>query len=66
MPYKCIGSDLYHQKNGVWSVKQHCSSVDNCHKAMGLLYGLESGAIKSSQVGKPKAKPKYKVLGRNA
>jgi len=67
MPYKCNGSTLMHQKNGKWSVKQQCSSPENCHKAMGLLYGLESGSIKKSQVGQiKKSKPKYKVLGRNA
>jgi len=58
MPYKCIGSDLYHQKGGKWSIKQHCSSPENCKKAMGLLYGLESGAVKESQVGKGKYAPK--------
>lgn len=56
MPYKCVGSDLYHQKDGTWSIKQKCSSPENCKKAMGLLYGIESGSIKSSQVGKPKLK----------
>ncbi len=54
MPYKCIGSDLYHKKGDKWSIKQHCTSVKNCHKAMGLLEGLEHGSIKPSQVGKPK------------
>jgi len=31
---------------------------------MGLLYGLESGSIKKSEVGKPQKKRKFKVLGR--
>ena len=54
MPYKCQGSDLMHYKNGEWSLKQHCSSQENCKKAMGLLYGLESGSIKKSEVGNPR------------
>lgn len=66
MPYRCEGSTLMHQKDGKWSVKQHTKSPENCHKAMGLLYGLESGSIKKSEVGKPKKSKKYKVLGRNA
>uniref|UniRef100_A0A6M3KNZ5 Uncharacterized protein n=1 Tax=viral metagenome TaxID=1070528 RepID=A0A6M3KNZ5_9ZZZZ len=52
MPYKCQGSDLYHKKDGKWSIKQHCSSHEKCVKAMGLLYGLESGSIKKSNVKK--------------
>jgi len=66
MPYKCVGSVLYHKKGGKWSVKQHTSSSENCQKAMGLLHGLESGSIKKSQVGKPKSKSKskYKILNR--
>jgi len=56
MPYKCVGSTLYHKKSGKWSVKQQCKSAENCKKAMGLLYGVESGAIKKSEIGKPKVK----------
>ena len=52
MPYECRGSDLYHQKDGKWSVKQHCSSPTNCKKAMKLLEGIEHGSIKKSGVGK--------------
>lgn len=59
MPYKCEGSNLMHQKGGKWSVKQHCSSPANCHKAMGLLEGLESGSIKKEDVGKKKRYPRY-------
>ena len=54
MPYKVVGSDLYHEKGGKWSVKQHCSSPANAKAAMRLLEGLEHGSIKSSQVGKLK------------
>lgn len=46
MPYKCEGNNLYHYKNGKWSIKQKCSSPENCKKAMGLLYGIEKGTIK--------------------
>jgi len=45
-----------HKKNGVWSIKQKCSSPENCKKAMRLLYGVESGAIKKGEVGKPKVR----------
>ncbi len=41
-----------HQKDGKWSVKQVCESHEKCVKAMGLLYGLESGDIKKEDVGK--------------
>jgi hypothetical protein len=62
MPYKCEGKNLMHQKNGKWSIKQHCSSEENCKKAMGLLEGLESGSIKKSEVGKKKETAQIKKL----
>jgi hypothetical protein len=43
MPYKVKGSDVYHFKNGVWSIKQHCSSPAAAHSAMNLLEGVEHG-----------------------
>ncbi len=51
-PYKCEGNKLMHKKDGKWSIKQVCTSHEKCVKAMGLLYGLESGDIKKSEVGK--------------
>lgn len=55
MPYKCdSNNNLLHKKGGKWSIKQHTTSHENCLKAMGLLYGLESGAIKKKDVGKGK------------
>ncbi len=41
MPYKVIGSDLYHKKDGKWSIRQHCKSHANAVSIMGYLYGLE-------------------------
>jgi len=58
MPYK-FGPNMMsimHQKGGKWKIKQHCTSVENCKKAMRLLQGLESGSIKKSEVGKGKFK----------
>ncbi|MFA5695987.1 MAG: hypothetical protein WC917_00780 [Bacilli bacterium] len=51
MPYRCEGSNLMHQKNGKWSIKQKCSSPENCKAAMRLLYMVENG-------GKPTKKTK--------
>lgn len=45
MPYKVIDSNVYHQKNGKWTIKQHCSSPANAKAAMRLLEGLEHGTI---------------------
>jgi len=55
IPYKTIGSKIYHFKNGKWSVKQTCSSPANAKKAMNFLRGLEHG-----MVPKKKAKKKLK------
>ena len=52
MPYKIVGKNLMHYKNGKWSVKQHCTSHANAVKAMRLLQGLEHGTIKKSEVNK--------------
>ena len=54
MPYKRKGKTIYHYKNGKWTVKQTCDSVENAKAAMRLLYGLESGSIKPEDVGKGK------------
>jgi hypothetical protein len=59
MPYRCDGSNLMHYKDDSWSIKQRCSTPENCKKAMGLLYGIESGAIKKSEVGKSKKVRRY-------
>jgi len=67
MPYRCDGSNLMHEKGGKWSVKQHCTSNENCVKAMQLLQGLEHGSIKKEDVGKGKYAlgKKRKVLYRD-
>jgi hypothetical protein len=52
MPYKVVGQNLMHEKDGKWSVKQHCTSHENAVKAMQLLQGLEHGTIKREDVGK--------------
>jgi len=41
MPYKCEGSNLMHEKNGAWAVKQHCKDHASCLRAMRLLYAIE-------------------------
>ena len=43
MPYKVVGSDVYHKKDGKWSVKQHCKTPASAHSAMRLLNGVEHG-----------------------
>lgn len=45
MPYKVVGSNLMHKKNGKWSVKQHCKSHENAVKAMQLLQAKEHGKL---------------------
>jgi hypothetical protein len=49
MPYKIKGKDVFHYKNGKWSIKQHCSSHENAVKAVRLLHGIDSGDIKSQR-----------------
>ena len=53
MPYKIIGSAVYHKKGGKWKVKQRCSSPANAKAAMRLLYGIEHGMVPRAQVAKP-------------
>jgi hypothetical protein len=43
MPYKIEGSNILHQVNGKWKVKQHCSSPAAAMSAMRLLQGVEHG-----------------------
>jgi len=42
MPYKRVGKIIYHYKNGRWSIKQRCTSVENAKKAMRLLGMIEA------------------------
>jgi len=49
MPYMIKGSDVYHKKQGVWKIKQRCSSHANAVKAVRLMQMVEHG-------GKPKGK----------
>jgi hypothetical protein len=46
MPYKRIGSRIYHKKGGKWKLKQTCRSPKNAIKALRLLRGLHHGTIK--------------------
>lgn len=46
MPYKRVGSVIYHKKSGKWKVKQRCDSVAKAKRALRLLYGIESGEWK--------------------
>ncbi len=48
MPYKCIGSNLMHDKGG-WKIKQHCKSHLACISAMKLMYGIEHGMTPRSR-----------------
>jgi len=59
IPYKIIGSKIYHFKNGKWSVKQTCSNPANAKKAVNFLRGLEHGMVPKKKV-KKKAKKKAK------
>jgi len=44
MPYKIVnGNEVWHKKDGKWSLKQKCSNHENAVKAMRLLYGIEGG-----------------------
>jgi len=60
MPYKRIGKTVYTKRTGKWRKKQTCRSVGAAERALKLLRGLESGSIKSSQVGKGKFAKKRK------
>ena len=46
MPYKVENSNVLHEKDGKWVVKQHCKSHKAALRAMRLLYGIESGKWK--------------------
>ncbi len=41
MPYRVVGKNVEHFKNGKWSVKQHCASAENAHRIMSYLQKLE-------------------------
>jgi hypothetical protein len=41
MPYKRAGKNVMHLKNGKWSIKQRCSSVENAEAAIRLLNAKE-------------------------
>lgn len=42
MPYKRIGSNIYHKKDGKWVIKQQCKNVNNAKAALRLLESLEN------------------------
>lgn len=43
MPYKRVGSVVYHKKGGKWSVKQKCKSPAAAKAAIRLLQGVKHG-----------------------
>lgn len=43
MPYKVIGTKVYHKKAGKWSLKQTARSKDKAFATIRLLQGLEHG-----------------------
>jgi len=43
MPYKRVGSVIYHKKGGKWKVKQRAGSVAKAKRALNLLHGVEHG-----------------------
>ena len=43
MPYKRIGRQVYHQKNGVWKLKQTATSIPKAKATVRLLEGFERG-----------------------
>lgn len=57
MPYRVIGKNLEHYKNGKWSIKQYCDSHANAIAAMQLLQMKEHGITpKGGHWRKPKSK----------
>ncbi len=52
MPYEIRGNNIYHYKNGKWSVKQRSTSKANAKKAMRLLQGVEHGWVPKSRTKK--------------
>jgi hypothetical protein len=38
MPYKRVGSVIYHKKGGTWKIKQRCKSPENAKRALRLLH----------------------------
>jgi len=43
MPYKRVGKNILHFKNGKWKLKQKCKSVAAARKAINLLRGIMHG-----------------------
>ena len=47
MPYKVVGSDLYHKKGGKWSVKSHHDNPQLAHIVMTKLQQIDEGRRKT-------------------
>ena len=45
-PYEVRGSDLYHFKNGKWSVKSHHANPRMAHIVMSRLEQMDEGPLK--------------------
>lgn len=43
MPYKLKGKEVWHKKNGKWSLKQTATSVKKAEATIRLLQGIEHG-----------------------
>lgn len=43
MPYMRKGRTILHKKNGKWTVKQVCETVENAKRALRFLNGLDHG-----------------------
>jgi len=43
MPLKVEGSNVLHEKDGKWTIKQKCKSHSAALRAMALLRGIEHG-----------------------
>lgn len=43
MPYKIVGTTIYHKKGGKWKKKQKATSKAKAKSALRLLHGVEHG-----------------------
>jgi len=43
MPYKIVGTDVYHMKDGKWVLMAHHATKEKAKAQLRLLYGVESG-----------------------
>ncbi len=56
MPYKQVGSVVYHKKGGKWTVKQRTKSPAAAKAAIRLLHGVKHGWKPTGDPGRAAAR----------